>query len=144
MIERDFRQRLVQDWLARAFGPVLDRHADPRERARRVLEEALEFFQSVEGSKHEAYTLVDRTFGRPPGQPLEELGQLGITLLAAGVGLGASADVQERMQLEAIMDKPPAYYTDRMSLKILHHPAFYSEAEIQRAKSFLNRNETPK
>lgn len=137
MKERDFRQRLIQDWLHRAFDSVLTDPAAPLERARRVLEEAIELYQSVGGSAGDIEYFVQRCYSRPVGKPEQEAGQVGITLLAFGSSLQMSIDMLERMELERIMNLKSSFFTERMAKKILYHPPFYSDLDVSRATAYL-------
>lgn len=134
-MNRDERQGLVRDWINRVFGPVLVSPADPLERARRVLEEALELYQSVGGKEADVPVLVQRTFSRPVGQWQEELGQLGVTLLAFN---NEPVDMLERMEVRKLLNKPTDYYTLRMAKKILAMPQFYLASEQTAAQKFIN------
>lgn len=70
-------QQLILGWATETFGPV---GADPMERARRFLEEALELVQVVGLDDAEAHRLVDYVFARPKGEAHQETGGCGVTL----------------------------------------------------------------
>ena len=73
-------QRAVRGWCLTCFGEeVAD---DIRERNHRFLEEALELVQSLGGTAEEAHELVDYVFGRPAGEPFQEIGGVEVTLAA--------------------------------------------------------------
>lgn len=79
MSMRDF-QAEVWDWMMRCFS---DRTArSRRERAFRMLEEALELFQSLDCDVEDALRLVQYVYGRPVGVPEQEVGGLMMTLAA--------------------------------------------------------------
>jgi hypothetical protein len=76
---KTFQQR-VYEWLLLCFGEEIAR--DKTERNHRFLEEALELVQSLGCTKSEAHQLVDYTFDRPTGEPLQECGGVVVTLAA--------------------------------------------------------------
>ncbi|MDC6128597.1 hypothetical protein PPH41_11610 [Burkholderia gladioli] len=73
-------QARVQPWMLECFGPTIA--ADTIERNHRFLEEALELVQSLGCTASEAHQLVDYTFGRPIGEPAQEVGGVMVTLAA--------------------------------------------------------------
>ncbi len=73
-------QARVQPWMLECFGPTIA--ADRVERNHRFLEEALETVQSLGCTASEAHQLVDYTFGRPVGEPAQEVGGVMVTLAA--------------------------------------------------------------
>jgi Lar family restriction alleviation protein len=90
-----FQQR-VQPWLMECFGPMIA--GDREERNHRFLEEALELVQACGCTAHEAHQLVDYTFGRPVGEPAQEVGGVMVTLaalcLANGLDLHAAGETE--------------------------------------------------
>ncbi|WP_369067442.1 hypothetical protein [Burkholderia gladioli] len=77
---REQLQARVQPWMMECFGPTIA--ADRVERNHRFLEEALELVQSLGCTASEAHQLVDYTFGRPVGEPAQEVGGVMVTLAA--------------------------------------------------------------
>lgn len=73
-------QSRVHPWLLECFGPTIA--TDTVERNHRFLEEALETVQSLGCTASEAHQLVDYTFGRPVGEPAQEVGGVMVTLAA--------------------------------------------------------------
>jgi hypothetical protein len=73
-------QNRVQPWMMECFGPTIS--ADKQERNHRFLEEALELVQSCGATQSEAHQLVDYVYGRPVGEPFQEVGGVMITLAA--------------------------------------------------------------
>lgn len=74
-------QARVAEWVRECFGA--DDAANVRLRAHRFLEESNELGQAVGVTREEAHQLVDYVYGRPVGEPAQEVGGVGITL--AGV-----------------------------------------------------------
>lgn len=75
----DFQSR-VAPWMQKCFGPEIA--SDKVERHHRFLEEALELVQSTGCTQSEAHQLVDYVFGRPIGEPVQEVGGVMVTLAA--------------------------------------------------------------
>jgi hypothetical protein len=73
-------QAKVQPWLMACFGEVIA--GDREERNHRFLEEALELVQSLGCTASEAHQLVDYVYGRPVGDPPQEVGGVMVTLAA--------------------------------------------------------------
>lgn len=66
--------------MLKCFGQVI---ADDKvERSHRFLEEALELVQSTGCTSAEAHSLVDYVYGRPIGDPPQEVGGVMVTLAA--------------------------------------------------------------
>jgi len=73
-------QLRVKPWMLKCFGQVI---ADDKvERNHRFLEEALELVQSTGCTADEAHQLVDYVYGRPIGDPPQEVGGVMVTLAA--------------------------------------------------------------
>lgn len=92
-----FQQR-VQPWMLACFGAEIS--ADRVERNHRFLEESLELVQACGCTASEAHQLVDYTFGRPLGEPMQEVGGVMVTLaglcLANGIDMHNAGDVELR------------------------------------------------
>lgn len=73
-------QARVAPWLEACFGKQVA--SDRVERNHRMLEEALELVQACGCSQQDAHALVDYTFGRPAGEPVQEVGGVMVTLAA--------------------------------------------------------------
>lgn len=77
--ELSFQER-VAPWMQSCFGPVIS--ADSEERNHRFLEEALELVQACGATKENCHKLVDYVYGRPVGEPSQEVGGVMVTLAA--------------------------------------------------------------
>lgn len=90
-----FQQR-VQPWLLECFGAEIA--ADRMERNHRFMEESLELVQSLGCTASEAHQLVDYVFGRPVGDPPQEVGGVMVTLaalcLANGLDMHDAGEVE--------------------------------------------------
>lgn len=78
-VAASFQDR-VQPWLMACFGAMIA--GDREERNHRFLEEALELVQSCGCTASEAHQLVDYVYGRPVGEPSQEVGGVMVTLAA--------------------------------------------------------------
>jgi len=76
----DTYQARVRLWMLKCFGQ--DISDDRFERNCRFLEESLELVQSVGMTRAEAMELVDYVYGRPLGEPGQEVGGVMVTLAA--------------------------------------------------------------
>lgn len=73
-------QARVHSWMMECFCEAIS--ADKQERNHRFLEEALELVQACGATQSEAYQLVDYVYGRPVGEPSQEVGGVAVTLAA--------------------------------------------------------------
>lgn len=116
MSETASYQQRVEKWLEACFPPSV--RSDRSERTHRFLEEALELAQANGCSCEDALALVGYVFGRPQGQPLQEVGGVLVTLAslcsAIGVDMGKAGDRELQRNWERIeairakqQSKPP-------------------------------------
>jgi hypothetical protein len=111
---RDARQRAVLQWVGDTFGsPALT----PYERARRVLEEAVELGHADGLTPERARDVVAHVYGKPPGDPAQEAGGLGVTLLAYCEARGLSADGEEVREFRRVLAIDPAHFRARHNVK---------------------------
>lgn len=89
-------QNRVQPWMMACFGEKIA--GDREERNHRFLEEALELVQSTGCTAHEAHQLVDYVYGRPIGEPHQEVGGVMVTL--AALCLANALDMHEAGETE--------------------------------------------
>ncbi|MBB3256908.1 hypothetical protein [Paraburkholderia sp. WP4_3_2] len=89
-------QARVQPWMMECFGAEIS--ADRIERNHRFFEEATELVQACGMTASEAHQLVDYTFGRPIGEPAQEVGGVMVTLaalcLANGLDMHAAGETE--------------------------------------------------
>lgn len=78
--EKNTFQARVLPWMNACFGEQIS--ADKQERNHRFLEEALELIQARGATAEEAHQLVDYVYGRPVGEPSQEVGGVMVTLAA--------------------------------------------------------------
>ncbi len=86
----------VAEWMGQCFLPSL--YSDMTERGDRLLEEVLELLQAHGYDKARVPTLVDYVFGRPVGEPAQEVGGVMVTLAGycwvAGLDMHAAGDAE--------------------------------------------------
>jgi hypothetical protein len=99
-------QHRVQPWLSQCFGAEIA--ADTVERNHRFLEEALELVQSTGCTQSEAHQLVDYVFGRPVGEPAQEVGGVMVTLAALCLANGLDMHNAGEIELARIWTKVEA------------------------------------
>lgn len=113
-MNRDDRQKSVLKWVGETFG---ERSLAPLERVLRVLEEAVELAQAEGMTLDRARAVVDYVFNKPPGDPSQEVGGLGVTLLAYCASRGFSADAAEELERRRVLDIDPEYFRARHNVK---------------------------
>lgn len=101
-------------WAVQTFGRVA---ADPRERAMRFLEEALELSQAEGVGRGDVLKIADRVYERPLGHTPKEVGQAMLTLETLAFNLGIDADNESRRELERIRSIPQEEWTRRHAAK---------------------------
>lgn len=86
----------VAEWMGQCFLPSL--YSNMTERGDRLLEEVLELLQAHGYDNARVATLVDYVFGRPVGEPAQEVGGVMVTLAGycwvAGIDMHASGDAE--------------------------------------------------
>lgn len=92
---RTFQLRVI-DWMMETFS--METCRSTHERNHRFLEESLELVQSLGCTAKEAHMLVDYVYGRPVGEPQQEVGGVMVTIAAlcaaADIGMSECAEVE--------------------------------------------------
>ena len=132
-------QARVQPWMLECFGPTIA--ADRVERNHRFLEEAIELVQSLGCTASEAHQLVDYTFGRPVGEPAQEVGGVMVTLaalcLANTLDMHAAGETElARISAPAMVEKIRA----KQAAKPKHSPLPEAPADAGEAVSSFIRD----
>ena len=109
-------QRLANSWAIRAFG--IATVSNPKERALRVLEEAIELAQSEGILKHMVDHCADVVYGRPIGLANQEIG--GVLVTTAVYCSCHNLDMEEVFiqELDRILSKPLEHFAKRFQEKI--------------------------
>ena len=113
-----FQQR-VQPWMMECFGPMIA--GDREERNHRFIEEALELVQATGCSPSEAHQLVDYVFGRPVGEPAQEVGGVMVTLAALCLANDLDMHTAAETELSRIWTKVEAIRA-KQAAKPKHSP----------------------
>ncbi len=108
---RKERQEAVSRWCIECFG--IDHATSLPQRGLRFLEEAIETAQAVDVPLATARKLLDYIYSRPKGQLRNELGGVGVTLLALASAASLSAEECERVEVERVLSKPRELFTAR-------------------------------
>lgn len=109
--DRLVRQIKVANWVKEAFG--LQQARSVEYRGLRFVEEAIELAQSCSCKKETLHRLIDHIYSRPAGELFQELGGVGLTLLALASAAGLSADWAEQAELERVLSKPLEMFKKR-------------------------------
>lgn len=96
-------QRNVREWCVQCFGE--DVTNDVVERTHRFFEEAAELCQALGMSRHDADTLLDYVYGRPAGEPKQEVGGTMVTLAALASAANIELDRAAVTELMRILGK---------------------------------------
>lgn len=116
MNERDERQQKVAAWVRSTFGD--HRLFSIPERVRRLVEEVIEVAQA-EGMDPDAIKgIVDYVYGRPAGDPAQEAGGVGVTLLAYCTSRGFSAEQTEINEVDRVTKIDQATFRNRHQAKV--------------------------
>ncbi len=87
------------------FGPEIA--GDKEERNHRFLEESLELVQSCGATASECHQLVDYVYGRPIGEPNQEVGGVMVTLAALCLAQQLNMHEAGETELARIWTKVP-------------------------------------
>jgi ADP-ribose pyrophosphatase YjhB (NUDIX family) len=109
-------QGTVVAWGTECFGA--EHMADHKVRALRLLEESIEFAQSVDAPVEQCVKLVEYVYSRPAGDPSQELGGVGVGWVAAATALGVSALETLRTEINRVLSKPRTHFTQRNQNKL--------------------------
>lgn len=132
-------QMLVGMWAVEIFGEAIARNKQTRNY--RFFEEATELVQSLGMTRDECITILNYVFGRPVGEPPQELGGVGVTLAALAVASGLNADAcfwdeLERCNRPEVMEKIRAKQKNKPNpLGVL--PALEAQGLIEPRSSLL-------
>lgn len=125
-MNRDDRQQRVHTWAKAAFGVA---HATSLpQRGLRLLEEAVELFQAAGGDQDMAHKLVSFVFSRPAGTIEQELGGVGVAVLALAAAFDVSADDMEQREVDRVLSKPLEFFAARNAEKNAAGFAYTGEA----------------
>lgn len=95
-------QYRVNVWIRKCFTPRVVE--DVLERGDRFLEEALELLQATDYPKERVALLVEYVYGRPVGEPSQEVGGTMVTLAALCVATNINLDTAAEAEITRIED----------------------------------------
>lgn len=114
MTPRDLRQSLVLDWVKSTFG---EKTCNVEERVLRFLEEAIELAQAEDIPIQRIIRLAEYVYGKPKGYPSQEVGGIGVTLLAYCELRRISADSEELREWMRVSTLDPEHFRRRQNMK---------------------------
>src|SRR5262245_8584190 len=100
-MSRDARQARVHQWCAAAFGN--DHATSTEQRGLRLAEEAIEAAQAAGCDPTTLHKLIDYVYSRQSGNLEQELGSVGLCVLAMAASAGVSADACEMKECQRVM-----------------------------------------
>lgn len=115
MSDRDKRQLRIFEWTKAAFS--VEEATSIPQRGLRLLEEAIEAAQACGVDRDTADRMVDYVYGRPAGELYQELGGVGVCVLALSAAAGLSADDEEEREVERVLAKPLEHFAKRNQAK---------------------------
>lgn len=117
IILRSKRQAAINRWAIKCFG-VAEALSLPQ-RGLRLAEEAIELAQAVGTDPTKLHVLIDYVYARPPGTIEQELGGVGVTVLALAAAAGVSANDCEIAETRRVLAKDPVHFAQRNTEKNL-------------------------
>ena len=115
LISRDQRQADVQAWCVATFGNH-DALFVPQ-RGLRLVEVAIETAQACGCDPALIHSPIDHIYAKPVGDLPQELGGLGVTILALAGAAGVSADAAEASEFARVKAKPLSHFAARNAAK---------------------------
>jgi hypothetical protein len=101
IVARESLQSRVQPWMIECFGAEIA--GDKLERGDRFLEESLELLQSGDYPQERVAALVEYVYGRPKGEPSQEVGGVRVTLSAYCLAFDIDEDAAAETELARIL-----------------------------------------
>lgn len=96
-------QNRVKFWIITRIGAD---HMHSRERAMRLLEEAVELAQSEGITENQVYRQVAHVFDRPSGEPSQEAAGVAVCLLGWCASTGVDLEILADREVQRIEEKP--------------------------------------
>ena len=114
LVTRNIRQKSIYDWCVEAFA---GEDSSPRIRMLRFIEEATELAQAHGLSQTEVEYVVSYVFGRPVGEPYQEVGGVMVTLNCYCEAAGISLVDAEQDEIARVNSKPLEHFQKRQREK---------------------------
>ncbi len=112
---RQQRQAEILQWANATFGKATA--SNTSERIRRFAEESIELVQAAGLEKQSIHDLIDHIYAKPVGNLAQEIGQVGVSLLALAERLGIQADEEECKEFQRISSLPTEHWRARQNAK---------------------------
>jgi hypothetical protein len=109
-------QEIVGDWALRCFGSRSFNSLP--ERARRVLEEAIELAQASGLSIEDGLNLMQYVYRRPIGELSQELAGVGSTLLVLAESQKIDLKAVISADIQRVLELPEEYFKERLARKV--------------------------
>lgn len=109
------QQARVAEWVRTRFGESV--LADLRERAARVLEEALELAQAEGLPRGDVLALAQHVYSKEPGEPQQEAAGVGVTLKAYAAAKGFQQHAAVEQEIRRIESMPADHFRQRQQAK---------------------------
>lgn len=107
---------IIFDWGVRCFG---DEHMrNPRIRALRLVEEAIELCQAVGVDQAMVAKQVSEVYARPHGDKFQELGGVMVTTIAFAMCVGLNPDTVLEAEVRRCLSKTPEEFAKRNKAKM--------------------------
>lgn len=100
MSPRDDTQKDLHAWVEKCFGP--EAH-NPKERALRFLEEALELAQAMGLGEGDVSRMRRYVWARPIGEVSQEIGGVMVTLYGLAEVMGISVETEENREIARVL-----------------------------------------
>lgn len=120
-MSRDDRQAKVYEWCIATFGRA---EQELRERAIRLVEEAIELAQAEGVGEGTLRNLLEVVYSKPAGNAAQEAGGVGTTLLAYCQAKGISANRAEKEEWDRVREIDPEYFRERHAKKVVAGVSF--------------------
>jgi len=111
---RSDRQANILQWVIRTFG---EQNATLHERALRLMEETVELMQATGIDRGRLVNVINHVYGKPPGEPRQEVGGIGVCLLAYCEAAGIDAELEEERECNRVLSIPVDYFRKRHNAK---------------------------
>jgi hypothetical protein len=109
-------QQIIGEWVVRCFGSASFKSVS--ERARRVLEEAIELAQASGVPLNDALYLTRYVYNRPVGEIPQELAGLSLTMLALAESHGLDLDEIQKAEIDRVLSLPVEHFKKRLAVKV--------------------------
>ena len=100
-------QKDVLDWSVATFGECAK---DRKERARRLIEEAIELAQAEGLPCDDAVVILRRVYERPKGETVQEIAGVAVTLMGLAENIGVELDFAVKQELARIDSLGSQYF----------------------------------